>query len=319
MTVVDSHLHLYYLGRTAQKIVAYLDANRIDCCWLLTWEEISPGPWPYHHLPVEEVYEAYQKYPSRVIPFYAPDPHREDAADRLIQWHEKGVRGCGELKATLNWDSDSVRRLLSTTERLGMPVVFHMEDSLDLTLPRSPAVLYRSLVADLLSRQGRHLIRRHILGTAARLCPPFRSRVVHGDFPGYMLDLASLERALRDYPRVRFVAHGPLFWKHISADAANCTEAYPKGPVVGEGIIYRLLRQYPNLNADISAHSGLNALARDEANARRFLSEFDDRILYGTDNKMLRQREFLDSLKLSHGTYGKLYGGNACRLIGAHT
>jgi predicted TIM-barrel fold metal-dependent hydrolase len=42
---------------------------------------------------------------------------------------------------------------------------------------------------------------------------------------------------------------------------------------------------------------------------------FEDKILYGTDNVMEEQREFLNSLSLPKGTYSKIYGENACRLI----
>ncbi len=106
-----------------------------------------------------------------------------------------------------------------------------------------------------------------------------------------------------------------MFWKHISADAPLRREIQPTGPVTGEGIIWRLLREHPNLYADMSATSGLNALARDPGNAKVFLSTFADKILYGTDNVLADQRRFLDSLGLSSRTYSRVYGENACSLI----
>jgi len=130
-----------------------------------------------------------------------------------------------------------------------------------------------------------------------------------------MLDFASLEVALTDYPDINYVAHGPMFWKHISTDATGGDEMYPKGPVIGEGIVWRLLTDYPNLYADISALSGLNALTRDPLNARKFLSLFKDRILYGTDNFMRELGDFIHSLGLSQEAYKNIFGENASRLI----
>ena len=41
--------------------------------------------------------------------------------------------------------------------------------------------------------------------------------------------------------------------------------------MVDGGVVPRLLREYDNLYADLSAHSGYNALKRDPAFARKFL------------------------------------------------
>ena len=131
-----------------------------------------------------------------------------------------------------------------------------------------------------------------------------------------MLDFASLETSLKDFPDVNFVAHGLMFWKYYSSDATGDEEELPVGPVKGEGIIWRLLRDYPNLYADISSDSGINALKRDRQIARSFLSQFEDKILYGTDNLVNGQKEYIDSLGLDKETWRKIYGENACRVLG---
>ena len=113
-----------------------------------------------------------------------------------------------------------------------------------------------------------------------------------------MLDFASLETTLKDFRDVKFVAHGMMFWKYYSSDATRDEEWLPVGPVKGEGIIWRLLRDYPNLYADFSSGSGINALKRDRQIARSFLSQFEDKILYGTDNLFTGQKEYIDSLGL---------------------
>jgi len=98
MGMVDSHMHVNFNGWTLQHIIKYLDRERIDCCWLLTWEEMNPGPWAYTHLSVADVWAAYQQYPDRIVPFYAPDPRRPETAELLEQWHARGIRGCGDSK-----------------------------------------------------------------------------------------------------------------------------------------------------------------------------------------------------------------------------
>src|SRR5262249_43040459 len=49
------------------------------------------------------------------------------------------------------------------------------------------------------------------------------------------------------------------------------------------GISDRLLADYPNMYGDLSANSGLNALLRDEDNARDFLKRHQDKLLFGSD------------------------------------
>ena len=83
MTTIDSHMHLNFNGLSLRRIINYLDREKIDICWLLSWEEIDPGPWHYEHLAVEDIHKAFLKYPQRIIPFYAPDPHRLDASSKM--------------------------------------------------------------------------------------------------------------------------------------------------------------------------------------------------------------------------------------------
>jgi predicted TIM-barrel fold metal-dependent hydrolase len=130
-----------------------------------------------------------------------------------------------------------------------------------------------------------------------------------------MLDFASLESALTSYPNTNFIAHGPLFWKHISSDAQVGGSVYPSGPVTGEGIACRLLKEYPNLYADISGGSGFYAIRRDPKFARKFLSDFSHKLLFGTDNWLLGQEGFLATLNLSKTTLKRIYGENAYGLL----
>ncbi len=49
------------------------------------------------------------------------------------------------------------------------------------------------------------------------------------------------------------------------------------------GLTDRYLADYPNLYADMSAGSGLNALTRDEGHTPGFLERHQNKILYGSD------------------------------------
>ena len=96
--------------------------------------------------------------------------------------------------------------------------------------------------------------------------------------------LPGLEACLQRFPKLRFFGHSQVFWAEIAVPK-NFTErvGYPKGPIDEEGAVPRLMRKYPNLYGDLSAGSGYNALARDRKYAAKFLTEFQDRLFFGTD------------------------------------
>lgn len=127
--------------------------------------------------------------------------------------------------------------------------------------------------------------------------------------------IEAFERAVRACPGTTFIGHGPGFWAHISNDDLYDQVPYPTGKVVPGGKLPQMFRQYPNLYADLSAGSGLNALTRDSPFAREFLLEFRDRLLYGRDCFDNRMQEFLNSLGLPQETLTKIYAGNALRLV----
>lgn len=96
--------------------------------------------------------------------------------------------------------------------------------------------------------------------------------------------LVKLEKALQKFPNIKFFGHSQVFWAEIAANPTKQERgSYPKGEITEEGAIQRLMRKYPNLYGDVSAGSGCNALARDEKYAVKFLNEFQDRLMFGTD------------------------------------
>ena len=81
---------------------------------------------------------------------------------------------------------------------------------------------------------------------------------------------------------MRIIGHAQTWWANISADVP-ATDLYPKGPVKPGGLLDRLLDEYPNLYADLSAGSGYNALTRDEEFTAGFLERNHTKLLFGSD------------------------------------
>ncbi|HUG94245.1 MAG TPA: amidohydrolase family protein, partial [Planctomycetaceae bacterium] len=133
------------------------------------------------------------------------------------------------------------------------------------------------------------------------------------DLPG----LPRLENALRSFPELGFIGHGPGWWASISGDVKDVKDlgAYPKGPVAAGGAIDRLMDTYGNLYGDLSAGSGANAIARDKEFGRGFLVRRQDRLLFGTDylepGQAVPQFELFDRLDLPRDVQAKVFRENA--------
>ena len=100
------------------------------------------------------------------------------------------------------------------------------------------------------------------------------------DDPG----LPQLEMSLQRFPKLKFFGHSQTFWAEIARlETPGERTGYPTSPVKEEGVLPKLMRKYQNLYGDLSAGSGCNALKRDSKYAIRFLNEFQDRLMFGTD------------------------------------
>lgn len=100
------------------------------------------------------------------------------------------------------------------------------------------------------------------------------------DDPG----LPRLEKCLQEFPGCVFVGHGPGFWTNLSGDVTPGTMyGYTKGRVAPGGAVDRMLQQYDNLYADLSAGSGWNALTRDPDFTPGFVDRNWRKLLMGTD------------------------------------
>ncbi len=122
-----------------------------------------------------------------------------------------------------------------------------------------------------------------------RLCADLGWPVLlHFVYGNYNYNFDAFERVLREHPETTFIGHAQAFWANVSADAPNDPQApgfsaYPKGPVVPGGKTDRWLEEFPNLYADLSAGSGLNALQRDPEFTRGFLRRHQTKLLWATD------------------------------------
>ncbi len=90
------------------------------------------------------------------------------------------------------------------------------------------------------------------------------------------------EAVLKSNPKTRFIGHADAFWANISADYTN-ESAYPTGKIKRGGMTDKLLGDYPNLFADLSANSGNNALSRDPAFTEGFLKRHESKLIFGSD------------------------------------
>jgi predicted TIM-barrel fold metal-dependent hydrolase len=138
------------------------------------------------------------------------------------------------------------------------------------------------------------------------------------------LGLPQLAECLKRFPKLKFLGHSQAFWAEIGIpEKENDRYGYPDHPVKQEGVIPKLMRKYPNLYGDLSAESGYNALKRDQEYAIKFLNEFQDRLMFGTDicapDTPTPLVDFLLDLKntgdISEAVFEKIARENAIRIL----
>ncbi len=143
------------------------------------------------------------------------------------------------------------------------------------------------------------------------------------------LNLPRFEGAVDKFPGLVFLCHSQAFWSEISGDVTEETRGgYPKGPVIEGGKAVDLIMNSPNVYGDLSAGSGFNAVSRDPEFGYWFLTECQDKLLFGTDvcapknryDVLVHLKNFLDEAladgHISQEVYDKVMGGNAVQLLG---
>ncbi len=290
--IVDAHGHLNWHGHDTDKVVANLDEHGIDKMWALNWEVILPNEFaeakgyassldprhgPGQWLAFWDVVDGAQRYPDRLVPFYAPHPKRDHALDRLkaaIEIH--GVRGVGEWKFRVPLDDPDGIRIWRYAGEQKMPVIIHMD------APRLPPNDPNGWLESWYGGTGDHL-----------------------------------EQALRQAPETIVLGHGPGFWRYVTGKEPEIKAMYLNGPedFAEGGRLLQWLETYPNLYCDLSAGSGRRALACFPDGGRGFLTTYQDRALFARDYFDSSLRDHLDSLELPESVMTKILGGNAQRLV----
>ena len=108
--------------------------------------------------------------------------------------------------------------------------------------------------------------------------------LMHWQHQMYNYGFERFYKVLEKYPRVNFLGHAQTWWANVDKKQTDDqTVLYPKTPVTPGGLTDRYLTDYPNMYGDMSAGSGQNALTRDEAFARDFISRHQHKLIFGSD------------------------------------
>lgn len=108
--------------------------------------------------------------------------------------------------------------------------------------------------------------------------------LMHWQVEMYNYGFDRFYKMLEKFPKVRFLGHAQTWWANVDKSYKDDPKnLYPKGGITRGGRTDRYLSDYPNMFADLSAGSGLNALTRDEAFARDFIQRHQDKLIYGSD------------------------------------
>jgi len=317
MQKIDAHLHVDLQGLDVDQLIEYMNSHDIEQCWLLTWEEHQPPIEAiYQNLPPELVMEAHDKYPDRIVPFYAPDPNTKNLESVIRHHKQKGLQGCGELKVTYKWEDKVIGNYLKIIDKHKLPLLFHMEEPRMHYVPQKSSSLEK--VLDKLMNGALNGLTKYYLSLFSKKTKILSDHLASHmqPFPGYLYDFASLEQRLKQFPDLAFIGHGPHFWNNITDNPPEIL-FHDKGPINNFGVIDRLLESYPNFYCDISGKSGFNALNRDHQMAGRFLEKHHEKILFGTDNTGLDFEGLVRSFHLSSHQLKRIFYYNANSLTGA--
>ena len=295
---IDIHAHAYrkrppFLCQfcNAEEVIKRYDEAGIERGALLP----IVSPEIYFPQANEDILEMVEQHPDRFIPFCNIDPrvltNSADAPlDRVLRhYRDKGCKGLGEVMPNMPVMHPMIQNLFKHAQDVGLPVIFDGSDQLT------------------------------------------------GDFglyddPG----LPQLEHTLQKFPKLILLGHGPVFWTEISRLETPADRGFvfrpgggqvgrlPTYPIKEEGVVPKLFRRYPNLYGDLSDGTAYNALNRDHEYGPKFLTEFQDRLLYGTDlvgfkmpiplgDLLLKWR---DTKRISEAVFNKVARENAVKLLG---
>ncbi len=247
----------------------------------------------YFPQPNEDILEMVAQHPDRFFPFCNIDPRLlTNSADApldsvLAHYKAAGCKGIGEIMPNLSMADPKVQNLFKCAEAVGLPVTFDGSDRPE------------------------------------------------GDFGLYdEVGMPFLEHSLQRFPKLDFIGHGMCFWAELGVldrPAQRKTAFKPDGeqvgwaptspPWKGEGTAIQLFREYPNLYGELS--DAYAPLIRDPEFGAKFLTEFQDRLFFGTDICSYRHRFYLKELLIdwrdrkliTPEVFRKIARGNAIRFF----
>lgn len=251
-TVIDFHSHDYPKSDAeVDEWVKTMDETGIAKTIILTY---STGKR------FDSAFEKYSRYKDRFEVWcgfdytgYDTAGWQQHAVAELERCYKKGARGIGELgdkglgeyysKPTAGWglhiDDPQMKPLLEKCAELNMPVSIHVAED---------AWMYLN---DDSTNDG-------LMNAATWKVDMTKKGILNHDEL-----VATLEHALRDNPKVTFIA----------CHLANCCSDL--------NALARLFDTYPNLYADIAARYG--EIAPIPRFVKSFMEKYADRIVYGTD------------------------------------
>lgn len=285
--LIDAHGHPNFHGYGAEKIVQNMDEHGIDQMWLLSWEipaseydvvlyQSKISATAESGINLTDVLEVGHHAPDRFILGYAPHPKRPDAIDR--------IKSAVELYPIRLAGEYKSRTLFDDPDSLRLLQTFG-----ELGLPVTIHLEYGTQY-----------------GGANYPWPDW----------WYGGTIGALERAVVECPETIFIGHGPGWWSHISGDNLYDKEMYPTSPPADGGKNPQMLNQYPNMYADLSGGSGLNALKRNEEFGRQYIISNSDKLLLARDNWDRNILDLISSLNLPSEVYDKIAYQNAQKLLG---
>ena len=289
MKIIDAHNHPDWHKHDLDKFLANMDQYGISQTWLLNWECPEHEYASFYKdsvaapvlgsatgpIPFTRCLSYKERAPERFVLGYCPDPRLPDACARLRAAHD-----------------------IYGAKVCGELKCRMMYDSPD-------AIRLFKLAGEL-----RMPVTFHLQYDFQHTC-----KEPWNEWWGGTID--TIERVLQACPETVFLGHAPGFWIHISSDEIWRQSNYPPADakVVEGGKVPVLMRAHRNLYCDMSAGSGCLALKRDPSFAKRFLTEFQDRILYARDYFDNIHQEFIDSLGLPAKVRKKIYHLNAEKLM----
>lgn len=285
--IIDAHNHIYYHGLNAEGVLGEMDQFGYDVTWLLTWY-LPPG---------EHIKNNYRVFnPCNVRP---DGTHAGATLDDLSRACEKYPNRFVAGYCPCPTEGNAAALFEAAYKMHNVRVCGEWSYRTVLDDPR--AIELFQAAGELKAPVVLHID------------TPYLNGVYQEDWYGGEID--TLERALEKCPNTIFVGHAPGFWRHISGDEKTDAAKYPTGPVAPQGRIVEMFETHENLWADLSAGSGLNALKRLPDGGIEFLTNYQDRLLFGRDAPGNDLQAYLGGLDMPENVMAKIYSENALRLV----